>query len=397
MPIRKDPLESGKQRLHEGLTELLELTEPLDAYREYLRLQIRNLDRNKDVTKHRVASAFSRIEKLVKAKEQEMMRHLDELCDEAKSKAGEKLRETAKASNCASKAAQAASELLEVSDKQSFLSLFTATSQMLQHCLDDLLLFSADIPKEDSDTGRLPQLLVIETQATELCQQVTDILSSCVTVDKTIADSGPVKPKEHREEKSEQSSSWAFTFQSVKSTINENTKSLKHLPLSSLTIPPLISTDNVEEAKPPKQLTSTGVSLSSVPSPNSALSITCSVKGESQTSGRRMYSPPSISSSNNALVTKTAWSDNSSQVLSETRTLRSSWPVSPESTSVYSHGHLEAFRSQMPHHSGQLTLSWLQVLQGWQMQAVITEAISPSHFWVQVGGSPLQQLMERLK
>jgi hypothetical protein len=50
----------------------------------------------------------------------------------------------------------------------------------------------------------------------------------------------------------------------------------------------------------------------------------------------------------------------------------------------------------MPHHSGQLTLSWLQVLQGWQMQAVITEAISPSHFWVQVGGSPLQQLMERL-
>jgi chromosome segregation ATPase len=103
MPIRKDPLESGKQRLHEGLTELLELTEPLDAYREYLRLQIRNLDRNKDVTKHRVASAFSRIEKLVKAKEQEMMRHLDELCDEAKSKAGEKLRETAKASNCASK------------------------------------------------------------------------------------------------------------------------------------------------------------------------------------------------------------------------------------------------------------------------------------------------------
>ena len=105
MPIRKDPLESGKQRIQEGLTELLELTEPLDAYRDCLRSQIRNLDQSKEVSKHRVASAFSRITRLVQAKEQEMLQHLDELCDDAKSKAGEKLRETASASDDTSKVA----------------------------------------------------------------------------------------------------------------------------------------------------------------------------------------------------------------------------------------------------------------------------------------------------
>lgn len=95
MPVRKDPFESGKQRIQEGLTELLELTEPLDAYRERLRTQIKHADQNKDVSRHRVQSAFSRIANLIRAKEHEMLQRLDVLCDEAKSKAGEKLRETA--------------------------------------------------------------------------------------------------------------------------------------------------------------------------------------------------------------------------------------------------------------------------------------------------------------
>ncbi len=94
MAVRRDPLESGKQRIQEGITKLSELTEPLDVYRDCLRSQIEEFDKKRDVCRHRVASSFSRIAKLIGAKEQEMLQLLDDACEEAKNAAGDKLRET---------------------------------------------------------------------------------------------------------------------------------------------------------------------------------------------------------------------------------------------------------------------------------------------------------------
>ena len=303
--------------------------------------------------------------------------------------------------------------------------MFSATSQKLQRCLDDLLLFSSDIPvpKEESNTGRMPQLAVIETQATELCQQITDMLASSVTVDTTTASlvSGPLETKKEqtgrREEKaSDQCSSLAFPFQPMQSTSAEDTKSSKQLSSPVFTFSPLKSAGSVEEVKSLKQLTSPTFAFSPMSTlPSSVPSIPKTVKAGSQSSSSSQVCSEKIEAVSSLLTpsnyvpptTKTVQTDSqhstSIQVLSEAMAMKSSWPTSPDPTSVYSQNlpmsasYPEAYRPQVLHYPGQASFRWMHVTQGCQLQAVVTEAVSPSYFWVHSGGQPLRQLMERLR
>lgn len=73
------------------------------------------------------------------------------------------------------------------------------------------------------------------------------------------------------------------------------------------------------------------------------------------------------------------------------------WPTSPHPTLVYPRSPTLMPGTLIPQYPRLLGIQPMHVMQGSQMQVVITEAVSPSYFWIQRGGHHLTQLMERLR